>query len=119
MFSFSNIFLGGFYSDTKAYVSESRLQCPGGTFVPYNKAPGKRARDCIACPQGKYINNVNSLFENEVAVLEIAHSINVGIKGPDPFNQTFQFEFPKFSCVERNSIFHLTKILNVLNFFIL
>ena len=52
LFSFSKIFIGGFYSDTKAYVSESCLKCPNGAFVPYNKAPGKRARDCIACPQG-------------------------------------------------------------------
>ncbi|XP_078356902.1 uncharacterized protein LOC144641748 [Oculina patagonica] len=44
--------VGGFYSNTKAYVGESCLKCPNGTFVPYHKAPGKRARDCIACPQG-------------------------------------------------------------------
>ncbi|KAL9969032.1 hypothetical protein ACROYT_G021194 [Oculina patagonica] len=43
---------GGFYSDTKAYVSEGCRKCPNGTFVPYNKAPGKKAQDCIACPQG-------------------------------------------------------------------
>ncbi|KAL9964157.1 hypothetical protein ACROYT_G027749 [Oculina patagonica] len=43
---------GGFYSDTKAFVSKSCLKCPNGTFVPYDKAPGKRAGDCIACPQG-------------------------------------------------------------------
>lgn len=43
---------GGFYSDTEAFVKESCMRCPNGTFVPYDKAPGVRARDCIACPQG-------------------------------------------------------------------
>ena len=56
-FFFALCFTGGFYSDTKAYVNESCLKCPDGTYVPYNNAPGKRARDCIACPQGKHISN--------------------------------------------------------------
>ncbi|XP_078366779.1 uncharacterized protein LOC144650882 isoform X2 [Oculina patagonica] len=47
---------GGFYSDTKAFVHDSCLKCPNGTFIPYNKAPGVRARDCIACPQGTDTN---------------------------------------------------------------
>lgn len=47
--------LGGFYSDTEAYVNVSCLKCPDGTFVPYNNAPGKAAWDCIACPQGKWM----------------------------------------------------------------
>lgn len=46
-------FTGGFYSDTKAFVSDSCLKCPNGTFVHYNKAPGVSPLDCIACPQGK------------------------------------------------------------------
>ncbi|CAH3186878.1 unnamed protein product, partial [Porites lobata] len=46
---------GGFYSDTIAFVSNGCLRCPNGTFVPYSKAPGKSARECIACPQGKHI----------------------------------------------------------------
>ena len=32
-----------------------------------------------------------------------------GHLGRDPFNQKFRFEFPKFSRVERNGIFHLTE----------
>ena len=47
--------IGGFYSDTKAFVNDSCLRCPNGTFVPYSKAPGKSARECIACPQGRHI----------------------------------------------------------------
>ncbi|CAH3195980.1 unnamed protein product [Porites evermanni] len=46
---------GGFYSDTIAFVNDSCLRCPNGTFVPYTKAPGKSARECVACPQGKHI----------------------------------------------------------------
>ena len=29
----------------------------------------------------------------------------------DPFNQKFRFEFSKFSCVERNGIFHWTELV--------
>ena len=29
--------------------------------------------------------------------------------GCDPFDQKFRFEFSKFSCVERNGIFHSTE----------
>ena len=47
--------LGGYYSDTEAFVSDSCLRCPNGTFVSENDAPGKRARDCRACPQGSTI----------------------------------------------------------------
>ena len=47
------IFTGGFYSDTKAFVGDSCLKCPNGTFVDYNKSPGKSPSDCTACPQGK------------------------------------------------------------------
>ena len=47
--------IGGFYSDTIAFVNDSCLRCPNGTFVPYSKAPGKSARECIACPQGRHI----------------------------------------------------------------
>ena len=45
--------IGGFYSDAEGYVSDKCKKCPTGTFVPYDKAPGTSARDCIACPQGK------------------------------------------------------------------
>ena len=45
--------IGGFYSDTVAYVNDGCKMCPTGTFVPYDKAPGTSAGDCIACPQGK------------------------------------------------------------------
>ena len=49
---------GGFYPDTQAFVKESCMRCPNGTFVPYDKAPGVKARDCIACPQGnKWVEN--------------------------------------------------------------
>ena len=43
---------GGYYSDTLAYVSKQCRKCPNGTFVSDEKRPGKRAQDCVACPQG-------------------------------------------------------------------
>ena len=30
-------------------------------------------------------------------------------QGREPFNQKLRFEFPKFSCVKRNGIFHFTE----------
>ena len=45
---------GGVYSDTKAFVGESCKKCPRGTFVPPEQAPGKHAKDCVACPQGRF-----------------------------------------------------------------
>ena len=54
--------LGGFYSDTEAFVNESCLRCPNGTFVSENDAPGRRARDCRACPQGSTIILLRCLF---------------------------------------------------------
>ena len=47
--------LGGYYSDTEAFVSDSCLRCPDGTFVSENDAPGRSAKDCRACPQGSDI----------------------------------------------------------------
>ncbi|KAL9978290.1 hypothetical protein ACROYT_G015789 [Oculina patagonica] len=43
---------GGYYSDTLAYVSDQCKKCPNGTFVSLDNRPGKRASDCVACPQG-------------------------------------------------------------------
>ena len=51
--------IGGFYSDTIAFVNDSCLRCPNGTFVPYSKTPGKSTRECIACPQGRDILSSN------------------------------------------------------------
>ena len=55
--------LGGFYSDTMAFVSKECKRCPEGTYIPRNKWPGKRPEDCKACPQGitdilQYLTNV-------------------------------------------------------------
>lgn len=44
---------GGYFSDTQAYVNKSCRLCDNGTFVHYNKAPGKSKLDCKACPKGK------------------------------------------------------------------
>ena len=46
-------FSGGFYSDTLAYVSKTCKRCPNGSFVEFEKTPGKQQRDCISCPLGK------------------------------------------------------------------
>ena len=43
---------GGFYSDTEAFVNQGCRQCPNGTFVSIDKAPGKMMGDCNPCPKG-------------------------------------------------------------------
>ncbi|CAH3031156.1 unnamed protein product [Pocillopora meandrina] len=48
---------GGFFSDTLAYVSDQCKRCPNGTFVSLDKKPGRRALDCVACPQGTDTNS--------------------------------------------------------------
>ncbi|KAL9978890.1 hypothetical protein ACROYT_G016473 [Oculina patagonica] len=45
-------FSGGFYSDDLGYVSTSCKKCPTGSFVPFDKTPGKLPQDCKACPEG-------------------------------------------------------------------
>lgn len=57
MYVYSFSVLGGFYSDTEAFVNGSCRKCPNGTFVPLEKAPGKKKGDCIACPQGIIIKH--------------------------------------------------------------
>ena len=46
---------GGFYSDDVGYVSTSCKKCPNGSFVEFDKAPGKQLQDCKSCPLGKNI----------------------------------------------------------------
>ena len=46
---------GGFYSDTLGYVAESCMKCPNGSYVPYDKKPGKSVLDCKTCPEGKQL----------------------------------------------------------------
>ena len=46
---------GGFYSDTLGYVAESCMKCPNGSYVPYDKKPGKSVLDCKTCPLGKQL----------------------------------------------------------------
>ena len=48
-------FSGGFYSDDVGHVSTSCKKCPRGSFVAFDRAPGKQAQDCKTCPLGKYI----------------------------------------------------------------
>ncbi|KAL9962381.1 hypothetical protein ACROYT_G031477 [Oculina patagonica] len=43
---------GGFYSDTLGYVANSCKRCPNGSFVAYDKTPGKQHQDCKSCPFG-------------------------------------------------------------------
>ncbi|PFX34149.1 Tolloid-like protein 2 [Stylophora pistillata] len=43
---------GGFYSDTLAYVAKGCKKCPNGSYVPFDKTPGKSILDCKACPLG-------------------------------------------------------------------
>ena len=57
---------GGFYSDSKAFVSDECKKCPVGTFVPLSKWPGIRPEDCEACPQG---------IETLLAILGLHHSL--------------------------------------------
>ena len=49
---------GGFYQDEEAMfkILSHGLgckQCPLGSFVPEEKAPGKDRGECQACPEGK------------------------------------------------------------------
>ena len=44
---------GGFYVDSRGYVAESCKKCPNGSYVSFDKKPGKSILDCKACPIGK------------------------------------------------------------------
>ncbi|XP_027060267.1 uncharacterized protein LOC113686794 [Pocillopora damicornis] len=44
---------GGFYSDVLAHVGINCKKCPTGSYVPFDKAPGKQKQDCKSCPEGK------------------------------------------------------------------
>lgn len=41
---------GGFYSDTLAYVAEGCKKCPNGSYIAFDKKPGKSILDCKPCP---------------------------------------------------------------------
>ncbi|KAL9984850.1 hypothetical protein ACROYT_G007188 [Oculina patagonica] len=43
---------GGFYSDNVGHVAKSCKKCPNGSFVHFDKAPGKQSQDCKSCPEG-------------------------------------------------------------------
>ena len=43
---------GGFYSDTLGYVADGCKKCPNGSYVAYDKKPGKTVLDCKTCPDG-------------------------------------------------------------------
>ncbi|XP_078370511.1 uncharacterized protein LOC144654286 [Oculina patagonica] len=43
---------GGFYSDDVGYVAKSCKECPNGSFVHFDEAPGTRPQDCKSCPEG-------------------------------------------------------------------
>ncbi|XP_078383858.1 cysteine repeat modular protein A-like isoform X2 [Oculina patagonica] len=43
---------GGFYSDTLGFVAKTCKRCPNGSFVAYDKTPGKQHGDCKSCPLG-------------------------------------------------------------------
>lgn len=49
---YSFLYKGGFYSDDEGYVAESCRKCPTGSFVAFDKTPGKRPQDCKTCPEG-------------------------------------------------------------------
>ena len=48
---------GGFYSDTLGYVAQSCKRCPNGSYVAYDKKPGKSVLDCKSCPLGKQLKH--------------------------------------------------------------
>lgn len=54
------LFSGGFYSDTLGYVAESCRKCPNGSYVAFDKKPGKSVLDCRACPLGKTLSRTHS-----------------------------------------------------------
>ncbi len=55
-------FSGGFYSDTVGYLGKTCKRCPNGSFVAYEKTPGKHHRDCKSCPLGKDSNQGRLVF---------------------------------------------------------
>lgn len=47
------LFSGGFYSDSLAFVGKGCKKCPNGSYVAYDKKPGKSVSDCKSCPLGQ------------------------------------------------------------------
>ena len=65
------IFTGGYYSDEFGYLSTSCKKCPNGSFVAYDRAPGKHSRDCKTCPLGKSERS-SSLFFSIILIRVIS-----------------------------------------------
>ena len=61
-FSFS----GGFYSDNLAFVAKGCKKCPNGSYVAYDKKPGKSVLDCKTCPLGKQALTITYLYIGEM-----------------------------------------------------
>lgn len=66
---------GDFYSDTLGYVADSCKICPNGSYVAYDKNPGKSVLDCKTCPDG---NNPACTFISITYSLYFIH-INIRI----------------------------------------
>lgn len=54
-------FAGGFYQDEMGQIECKR--CSNGTFVSERRSPGTKATDCVACPYGKGILHVKSIWK--------------------------------------------------------
>ena len=60
---------GGFYSDTLGYVADGCKKCPNGSYVAYDKKPGKSVLDCKTCPDG---NNRTCAFWRHQRVFKLS-----------------------------------------------
>ena len=58
----SFFFSGGFYSDSVAHVDDRCFLYNPGTYVPPEKAPGRRVLDCQVCPPGNIIVTQGRIF---------------------------------------------------------
>ena len=61
------LFSGGFYSDNLAFVAKGCKKCPNGSYVAYDKKPGKSVLDCKTCPLGKQALTSTYLYIEEMA----------------------------------------------------
>ena len=60
------LFSGGFYSDNLAFVAKGCKKCPNGSYVAYDKKPGKSVLDCKTCPLGKQALTITYLYIEEM-----------------------------------------------------
>ena len=46
------------------YVAHGCKKCPNGSYVSFDKTPGKSVLDCKACPEGKQSTHLSNCLRN-------------------------------------------------------